>query len=43
MLPWFAVLLAALLLAMIVVRTPSMFLFELIEGCFSAGVPRLER
>ncbi len=43
MLPWFAVFLAALLLAMMVIRTPIMFLFELIKGCFSAGVPRLER
>ncbi len=43
MLPWFAVLLAGLLLAALAIRTPSAFLFELIESRFSRGAPPHER
>ncbi len=43
MLAWFAVLIAALLLAALVLCTPSAFLFELIEGCFSRGAQPRER
>jgi len=43
MLTWFAVLVAVTLVAVLVIRTPSAFLFDLIEGCFSHGLPPRER
>jgi len=40
---WVVMIIAVAVLAVLALRTPSTFLFDLIEGCFSHGHPTHRR